>query len=288
MKDERKEARRKLYRALLGARPAVPGLSRGVGMGKHEVGLGEGLPVAKGKVTITCRNEETGEVVTVLEEEDNLVVSQAGGLMAAMAAGALNSEIGYVELGDPAPATPPALGDVTLEQTTGQRKAVGYSLASNVVTFTATWAAGDGNGNTYTEAGLFTNPLAAGTMFARKTGFSIAKTAAFSMTFTWALTFSVLDACEESCYGVSLVGSSYVVEDYIYDATGGESQVVVPIDFTVGSKRLEVFLNGQRLYYQRHYIEQVIGLNKGVVFQGGMTLEGAPDPDDMYFRHLRW
>jgi hypothetical protein len=250
--------------------------------------MGDVAPVAKGKVTVTLREEATGKEIVVLEEEDNLVVSQAGALMAAMAAGAANAEIGYVELGDPAPATPPSLTDTILEQTTGQRKAVTYSLASNVVTFQATWAAGDGNGLTYTEAGLFTNPFGAGTMFARKTGFSIAKTVAFSMTFTWALTFSVVDACAESCHGISLVGSSYTVEDFIYDAAGGETQVVVPIDFVVGAKRLQVYLNGQRIYYQRHYIESTIGINKGIIFQGGLTLIGGANPDDMYFVHLRW
>ena len=156
------------------------------------------------------------------------------------------------------------------------------------MTFQATWGAAEGNGFTFTEAGLFTNPFGLGTMFARKTGFSITKTNAFSMTFTWALTFSVLDACAESCHGISLVGSSYTVEDYIYDAVGGETQVVVPIDFTVGAKRLQVYLNGQRLYYQRHYIEAVIGANKGVQLQGGLTLSGGPPADDLYFVHLRW
>jgi hypothetical protein len=124
-------------------------------------------------------------------------------------------------------------------------------------------------------------------MFARKTGFSIAKTAAFSMTFTWTLTFSVIDACADACNGVSLMGASAIVEDYIYDAVGGESQVTVPIDFVIGANRLHVFLNGQRLYYTRHYIESAIGPNKGVILQG-FTLSAGPPVDDMYFWHQRW
>jgi len=285
--DAEKSRRRELRRLLLSVPPAVPGLARKPGRGQANTSLGDLAPIVSGKVSIRLREEATGREVVVLEEDSNLVVTQAGALMALMAAGALNSEIGYVELGDPAPAVPPSLSDTGLQQTTGQRKAVTYVTSGNVVTFQAAWAAGEGNGNVYTEAGLFTNPLGAGSMFARKTGFSIAKTNAFSMTFTWALTFSVVDACQEACNGVSLMGSSYTVEDYIYDAVGAETQVVVPIDFVVGAKRLQVYLNGQRLYYQRHYIESAIGPNKGITLQG-FTLSAGPPPDDMYFVHMRW
>jgi len=254
-------------------------------MGQSNIGLGDPAPLVSGSVRVTLKDEATGQEIVVLEDH-NLVVTQAANLMAHMAAGTANSEIGYIELGDPLVAVPPSLTDVTLQQTTGQRKAVGAAVAGGTVTFTCTWAAGEGNGFTYTEAGLFTNPLAAGTMFARKTGFSILKAAGFSMTFTWMLTFSVLDACAEACYGTALVGSSYTVEDYIYDAVGGETQVVVPIDFVVGAKRLEVYLNGNRLYYTRHYFELVIGANKGVQFVGFVLL--GPAMDELYFRHLRW
>jgi len=277
--------RKRLYRALAGAPAAHPGTGGKGARGAASIGFGDPAPLVSGRFKLELTDEQTGEVITVIDDP-NLVVSQAANLMASMAAGIVNSEIGYIELGDPLVALPPSLTDVTLQQTTGQRQVAAPVVASNTVTFTATWAAGVGNGFTYTEAGLFTNPLAAGTMFARKTGFSIVKTAAFSMTLTWLLTFSVLDACAEACYGTALVGSSYTVEDYIYDAVGGETQVVVPIDFVIGAKRLEVFLNGQRLYYTRHYIEAAIGANKGINLIA-FTLVG-PAADDMYFRHLRW
>jgi len=279
------ELRKQLYRSLVGTPPAIPGLAHKGAKGQSSIALGDPGPLVRGSVKVVLKDAETGEETVVLEDK-NLVVSQAASLMAAMAAGIANSEIGYIELGDPAPATPPSLSDTTLEQTTGQQKAVAPTVLNNTATFVATWAVGEGNGFTFTEAGLFTNPFGAGTMFARKTGFSIVKTAAFSMTFTWMLTFSVLDACEEACYGVSLVGSSYTVEDYIYDAAGGETQVVVPIDFVVGAKRLEVYLNGQRLYYTRDYIETTIGALKGIALTS-ITLQG-PAIDVLYFRHLRW
>jgi hypothetical protein len=279
------DRRLKLYRALLGTPPAIPGVAGKRNIGQSNVSLGDHAPFVKGALRITCKEKATGRE-TVLLDEKNLVVTQAAALMAAMAAGSVNSEIGYIELGDPAPAVPPALSDTTLQQTTGQMKAIAFILSGGTVSFSATWGVGEGNGLTYTEAGLFTNPFAAGTMFARKTGFSILKTAAFSLTFTWMLTFSVVDACQEACYGVALVGSSYIVEDYIYDAVGGESQVIVPIDFVVGAKRLEVFLNGSRLYYTRHYIEAIIGASKGITLIG-FTLLG-PGLDDMYFVHKRY
>lgn len=283
--DRSKEIRKGLYRALAGAPLAHPGVSGRKGMGQHSVGLGDPGPLVRGSVKIEVTEIATGKKTIVLEE-DNLVVTQAADLMANMAAGLANSKIGYVELGDPSPATPPSLADTNLEQTTGQRKAVAPTVANNTATFVSVWAAGDGNGFTYTEAGLFTDPMPGGTMFARKTGFSIVKTAAFSMTFTWMLTFSVLDACQEACNGVALVGSSYTVEDYIYDATGGETQVVVPIDFVIGAKRLEVYLNGQRLMYTRDYTETSIGPLKGIQLTS-ISLNG-PAIDVMYFRHLRW
>lgn len=283
--DKNKEMRRKIYRALAGTPDATPGTANKRGLGYYSTSLGDAAPLVKGSLKITLKEIATGRETVVVDDE-NLVVSQAAGLMANMAAGVVNSDIGYIELGDPVVVLPPSLNDTNLQQTTGQRQATAAVVTNNTVTFTATWLAAQGNGFTYTEAGLFTNPMPGGTMFARKTGFTIVKTNAFQMTFTWMLTFSVIDACQEACYGVSLVGSSYVVEDYIYDAVGGETQVVVPIDFVVGAKRLEVFLNGQRLYYTRHYIELVIGANKGVQFIGFVLV--GPLADDLYFRHLRW
>lgn len=279
------DLRRKIYRALAGTPSAAPGTSGKRGLGFYSTALGDAGPLVRGALKVTLTEVETGRE-TVVVDEKNLVVAQAGALMADMAAGTLNSDIGYIELGDPVAVLPPSLTDTNLQQTTGQRQATAAVVTGNSVTFTATWLAAQGNGFTYTEAGLFTNPMPGGTMFARKTGFTIVKTNAFQMTFTWVLTFSVLDACQEACYGVSLVGSSYVVEDYIYDAAGGETQVVVPIDFVVAAKRLEVFLNGLRLYYTRDYIELNIGANKGVQFNG-FTLIG-PAADALYFRHLRW
>ncbi len=235
--------------------------------------------------------EPTGEREVVVQEEvdlpgKNLVVRQARDLMAAMAAGLPNAEIDYIELGDPAPANPPTLDDTTLQQTTGQRKSTVNTVTSNVLQCVAVWLAGEGNGFTFTEAGLFTAPLAAGTMFARKAGFSIPKTNSFQLQFTWLVVFDVQDASGSGCTGVALIGSSAVVEDYIYLAAGGETSITVPIDFVVAAKRLEVFLFGQRLIPPDQYTEVLIGGGpaKGIQLNGFAANPG----DKFYFRHLRW
>jgi len=218
----------------------------------------------------------------------NLVVTQAGDLMANMAAGIPNAALNYVELGDPSPATPPALTDSNLQQTTGQRKATANVVSGNVITGTALWLAAEGNlVNPYTEAGWFTGPLGTGTMFARKAGFSITKTASFQLQFQWMIAFSVEDACDAGCTGIALIGNSGTVEQYIYSPAGpGEVSVTIPIDFVVGANRIEFFNNGVRKVPTLEYNEAVIGAGKGVNLIAWALNDVFPDV--CFFRHLRF
>jgi hypothetical protein len=256
--------------------------------------LREPGPLAVGHLTIQTRpvgedGKPTGEWENV-QHGKNLVVSQAETLMAQMAIQAANSGLSYIELGDPtAPANAPQLSDLGLQQSTGQRKAVTLTAAGNIVTCEAVWTAGEGNGFTYTEAGLFTGLLGAGLMFARKAFNGITKTASFEMRFTWMIVFLV-NTQGGDCAGVALVGPSTVSAFTVYDATGGEASVAATFDFVVGANHVDVFLNGQRLVPGVHYNEAAaplnapIGgpaLNKGVNFVG-FTLKAVPDVDQVF------
>lgn len=260
-------------------------VAEGVHLSKHpQAGLtigrtnitawGDRSPMVEGAVTIQARpvDPETGKLGKweTVHFDPNLVVTQAQLAMAAMAIGTANSALNYIELGDPSPtAVPPDLGDVTLEQTTGQRKAVSLTQSGNIVTAEATWLTTEGNGFTYTEAGLFTGPFAAGLMFARKTFAGIFKTSSFEMRFTWLVTFLV-NAQGGDCAGIALTGPSTVTGTTIYvSPAGGEQSVAATFDFVPGANLIDVFLNGQRLEPGTHYVESSAPL---ALPQGG----GAP------------
>jgi len=215
-------------------------------------------PRAVGRLQIEVRPagmEDDERAWVKIHDDDNLVVTQAEDIMAQMAIGAANSALSYIELGDPAfPATPPALADIALEQTTGQRKSVTLTATGNVVRAEVTWGLAEGNGFVYTEAGLFNGLLGAGLMFARKVFSPITKTAAFQMKFTWHITFLV-NSQGGACSGVSLVGPGTVSPHTIYTASGGEASVAATFDFSVGANVVDVFLNRQRLYPTLHYVE---------------------------------
>lgn len=224
-------------------------------------------------------------------DDDNLVVTQAERLMADAMAGVANSAFNYIELGDPAfPATPPALTDIGLEQTTSQRKAATVTVNGNVVTSEVTFLTSEANGFTYTEAGLFTGPFAGGSMFARKVFNPIVKTVAFELKLTWLVTFLVNPTAGGSA-GVVLTGPTVVSPDTVYVATGGEASVAATFDFIVGANLIEVFLNQGRLIRGRQYTEANPALaapqggpgntNKGINFIGFVL-----QPDDVVYIRL--
>jgi hypothetical protein len=234
-------------------------------------------PMAAGRLVVETRpvgsDGSLGEW-QVHTDDRNLVVRQAESIMAQMAIGAANSALSYIELGDPTyPATPPALADLGLQQSTGQRKLGTVTASGNVVTVEVIFTTAEANGFTYTESGLFNGLLGAGLMFARKVFAGITKTAAFEMRFTWYITFLVNTAGGE-CAGISLIGPASVAAFTIYTAVGGEASVAATFDFTVGANNVDVFLNGTRQLPGNDYTEAGSGalnapiggpvLNKGV------------------------
>lgn len=240
-------------------------------------------PAVEGFVTIEIQRE--GQDWEVVHQDNNLVVTQAENLMANMAAGVTNAEIAEIWLGDASSPSAPSLGQTELDSfVAGENYAVTASVASGTVQFTASLTTADGNGNTFTEAALYTGT---NMMFARKSGFSIAKTNSFALRFTWTLRFSVQSGNGSECSGASLYGPGVAVEDYVYTASGGEADTPVPIDFAVGAKHLDVFINGQRQVYGTHYIESATtggGSNqKGVDWQS-FTLNAS---DVVYVVHRR-
>jgi len=238
---------------------------------------GDYAPKAVGHLVVEMRREGDDEWVKVVDD-DNLVVSQAEVLMAQMALGAANSALNYIELGDPAfPANPPILADIALQQTTGQRKAAVLTASGNVVRAEVTWATTEGNGFVYTEAGLFTGLLGAGSLFARKAFSPITKTSSYQMRFTWYITFLV-NTSGGDCAGVALIGPSTVASMTYYVATGGEASVAATFDFQVNGNLVDAFLNRQRLYPGVEYTETDKGFltppvggpagNKGIDLSG--------------------
>jgi hypothetical protein len=210
-------------------------------------------PAARGQLVVEIRpvNPETGQPGPwiPLVDDKNLVVTQAESLMAQMAInqgpGNNNSALGYIELGDPVTPAAPTLADTNLQASTGQRKVVAVTATGNQVKAEATWSTAEGNGFTYTEAGLFNGLLGLGLMFARKTFAGIAKTNAFELRFTWYITFLV-NTSGGDCSGIALIGPSTVSAYTFYTAVGGEASIAATFDFTAGANHVDVFLFGQR------------------------------------------
>lgn len=240
------------------------------------VGIQEVCPHVKGHVKIELLYPN-GKCETVLNEK-NLVVRIAEEVMAMMSLGL--RQFSYIELGDAVSPSTPTLDDITLQQSTGLRKSVSGTASGNSVILIAEWSTAEANGVNISEAGVFSTPFGSGLMFARKV-FSppIVKTASFGIRITWGYVFNV-DENASGCSGVALIGGSTVTQEHIFESSsGGELQVTVPIDFVVGSKQLDVFMNGVRLTYGRQYFESMIGAAKGVVFIGFAALPG----DIFYF-----
>lgn len=232
---------------------------------------------AKGYVTIEAIYPD-GRVKTLLKDKPNMVVTQAEQIMAYMSVGL--RPMSYIELGDKVTPTAPALTDITLQQTTGERKAIAATVTGNSVAYVSTWLVAEGNGYDFTEAGLFCDPFGAGLLFARKTFDPITKTAAFALRFTWTVVFQIANT-NSGCSGVSIVSNGDMVYDYTYTAVGGETDITVPIDFVVGAKTLDVYLNTAGLAYNTHYYELVISpIANGIRFIGFSLIPG----DLVYFK----
>jgi hypothetical protein len=142
----------------------------------------------------------SGEVDIVLRGPDgrlkqrerihNLVVTAGRGHVADQMADQGEAAMAYMAIGTGT--TAPAATDTALESELDRNaldsKVQGTGSDINKVTYTCTWAAGDGTG-AITEAGVF-NSASAGTMMSRVTFAVKNKGAGDSLTLTWTLTFS--------------------------------------------------------------------------------------------------
>ena len=86
--------------------------------------------------------------------------------------------------------TAAAAGDTTLGTELDRNALTSTTVSSNVTTYVASWAAGDGTG-AITEAGIF-NAASSGTMLARTVFDVVNKGANDSLTVTWSINISAV------------------------------------------------------------------------------------------------
>lgn len=143
---------------------------------------------AKGLVNIILRGPD-GEVKRE-EWTNNLVVNNGRYHMADQLADAADAAMSHMAIGTGTTAA--ALTDTALEteldRNTLDSKTQGTGSDANKVTYSATWAAGDGTG-AITEAGIF-NSASAGDMLCRSVFAVKNKGAGDSLTINWVLTLS--------------------------------------------------------------------------------------------------
>jgi len=151
--------RDKLKKALLGTE-AGRKYTQKRGIAEKVVGLpSQVTEKVTGKLKIEKIPADGGET-EVLVDEENLVVTQAETILPFMSAGIRS--INYIELGDQVTPSAPADANIALDSTTAERKATVFSASGNAALYVSTFGVGDGNGFIFTEAGLFTDPFAAG------------------------------------------------------------------------------------------------------------------------------
>lgn len=139
----------------------------------------------RGNVRIEARDISTGKVVA-RRRVKNLVVTTGRGLTADVLIGAA-SRPSHLAVGSDNTAV--ALSDTTLIAEVARIALTSGTRASNVLTFYAYLPGSQGNGVNLRECGIF-NSSSGGTLFARATFSSIAKTSSIAVTFTWQFTIT--------------------------------------------------------------------------------------------------
>jgi hypothetical protein len=139
----------------------------------------------------------TGELKIVVTDEDgnvkqehtvpNLVVTAGRNFIASRMVGTTQGIMSHMAVGSGT--TAPALSQTTLVTQLGSRNTLSTSSVSgNVVTYAATFGAGQGTG-AVTEAGVF-NAATGGTMLCRTTFAVINKGANDTLAITWTVTIN--------------------------------------------------------------------------------------------------
>jgi len=130
-----------------------------------------------------------GDVLIKLNDEvvldkKNLIVNVGKNFLASAVINSSASPFTHMAIGTSGTAA--ALGDTALGSELVRQAFTSSSVASNVVTLTALYAAGAGTG-ALQEAGIF-NAASAGTMLSHVVFSTINKGAADSLTITWTIT----------------------------------------------------------------------------------------------------
>ena len=135
------------------------------------------------KIVVTDESGQVKEELTV----PNLVVTTGRNYIASRMIGTTPGVMSHMGVGSGA--TAPALANSQLQTQLGSRVTLtNSSVSDNVVTYTATFGAGEGTG-AVTEAGVF-NAATSGVMLCRTTFDVVNKGANDTLAITWAITIS--------------------------------------------------------------------------------------------------
>ena len=133
----------------------------------------------KGHLSIAINGE-------VVKKVPNLVVTTGKNYVASRMKDTTKSAMSHMEIGTNTSA--PAAGNTVLGSAAHRQALTSTTVSNNVVTYVASFAAGDGTG-AITEAGLF-NAASGGDMLCRTTFSVVNKGSQDSMTITWEVTVS--------------------------------------------------------------------------------------------------
>ena len=133
----------------------------------------------KGALSIAINGE-------VVQEVPNLVVTTGKNYVASRMKDTSETAISHMAIGTSATAA--AIGDTALGAEEHRNTLTSTTVAANVVTYVAEFAAGEGSG-AIAEAGLL-NASSGGTMLCRTVFSVVNKGASDSMTITWTVTVS--------------------------------------------------------------------------------------------------
>jgi hypothetical protein len=133
----------------------------------------------KGALSIAINGE-------VVQEVPNLVVTTGKNYVASRMKDTTETAISHMAIGTSTTAA--AAGDTALGAEEHRNTLTSTTVAANVVTYVAEFAAGEGSG-AIAEAGLF-NASSGGTMLCRTVFSVVNKGASDSMTITWTVTVS--------------------------------------------------------------------------------------------------
>lgn len=131
-----------------------------------------------GEVEILLNNQ-------VVLEKKNLIVQVGKNFLASAVIN--NSTSPFVGMAIGTGTTAASLSDTTLQTESARAAFTTYSVTTNVVSLSNTYAAGTGTG-ALTEAGIFNNATSGGTMLSRVVFSAVNKSAADTLTINWTIT----------------------------------------------------------------------------------------------------